>query len=70
MRDLLQERDKARDDGDTLATAVLAFLKGRLDECDLALALMGYCEGQGWNGPAATFVHDLIDHQQDGGNNG
>lgn len=65
MRDLLAERDLARDDGDKLATIVLHFLKGKMDEPELALALMKYCQSQGWNGPACMLVHDILDFEQE-----
>jgi hypothetical protein len=61
MRSYLQERDKARDDGDKLAVAVKSFLQGKLPQEDLGLALMAYCQAQGWNGPAMSWVKDIID---------
>jgi hypothetical protein len=60
----LAERDHARDDGDKLASAVLALLKGKADETELALALMNYCQSQGWHGPACTLVKDILDFEQ------
>jgi hypothetical protein len=66
MRSYLQERDKARNDGDKLATLVQAYLKGKSDKADLCLALMAYCKAQGWNGPACSMVHDIIDYEESG----
>jgi hypothetical protein len=43
----LLERDKARDDGDTLARAVHEYLTGKLDREALEAALVRYREEQG-----------------------
>lgn len=64
-RSYLSERGRAREDGDNLAAAVKLFLKGKLAEEDLCLALMTYCGSQGWNGPACNMVGDLIDWEND-----
>lgn len=56
----INERDKARDDGDRLAVAVKSFLLGRgkraLRRESLNEALAVYCKEQGWMGPAGSWV--------------
>jgi hypothetical protein len=59
----LSQREKARNDGDKLAVAVRAFLKGKAKLGALKKALMLYCVEQSWNGPAASWTKDIIAHE-------
>ena len=52
----LKERDRAREAGDRLATAVRDYLRGQLEEKDIKEALLKYAEDEGWGGAAMSFV--------------
>ena len=51
----LQQREVSRSNGDALAVSVRKHLQ---DPDALRKALTRYCEAEGWNGPAGSWVRE------------